>query len=165
MQPAKALAAMPQSTHREFAQPKPSPPALVSNLMTAEVKVVEPGASLADVHNQFSQHALHHLPVVEGDRLIRLISQIEVIRAGVESSHAPRSNASETRLLARDIMVDRVSIVTAGPDTTIREAAAMLSNGYFHALPLVDARDRLLGIVTSTDLCGYLAAVLEPRPA
>lgn len=155
---------MTQSTNQESAQPKPPPFALVSNLMTTDVTVVEPGASLADVHCKFSQHALHHLLVVEGERLIGLISQIDLIRAGVEPSHAPRSDPMKKRLLARDIMVDRASIVTAGPDTTIREAAAMLSNGYFHSLPVVAAHDRLLGIVTSTDLCGYLAAVLEPHP-
>ena len=42
------------------------------------------------------------------------------------------------------------------------EAAAMLCEGHFHSLPVVDADDRLLGIITSTDLIHYLHELLSP---
>jgi CBS domain-containing protein len=43
---------------------------------------------------------------------------------------------------------------TVTPDTTIREAAAILSTREFHALPVVDG-DELVGIVTTTDVIRY----------
>ena len=39
---------------------------------------------------------------------------------------------------------------------TLREAAEKLSMGSFHALPVVDRKRRLHGIVTSSDIIGEL---------
>lgn len=50
---------------------------------------------------------------------------------------------------ARDIMTRPVT--TVGPDTPIKEAAAILAGNGFTALPVV-AEDRLVGIVTEADL-------------
>jgi CBS domain-containing protein len=41
------------------------------------------------------------------------------------------------------------------PDATIKEVAEILSRKEFHALPVVD-NNKLVGIVTTTDLINYL---------
>lgn len=51
---------------------------------------------------------------------------------------------------ARDIMTTPVTVVR--PETPIKEAAAVLAEKGFTALPVVDAEDRLIGIVTEADL-------------
>lgn len=51
---------------------------------------------------------------------------------------------------ARDIMTSPVITVT--PETTIKNAAALLAEHGFTALPVVDADERLVGIVTEADL-------------
>jgi CBS domain-containing protein len=51
---------------------------------------------------------------------------------------------------ARDIMTAPVTVVR--PETPIKEAAAVLAENGFTALPVVDAEDRLIGIVTEADL-------------
>jgi CBS domain-containing protein len=43
----------------------------------------------------------------------------------------------------------------------MRDAAEKLSVGGFHALPVVDKKRRLVGIVTSSDLVGQLVARLD----
>ena len=50
-------------------------------------------------------------------------------------------------------------IVFISPDTTIKEAAEILSKKEFHALPVVEDNE-LVGIVTTTDLINYLIAQL-----
>ncbi len=47
---------------------------------------------------------------------------------------------------ARDIMT--TSVLTTGPNTSIREIAELLSKRHFSGLPVVDADGRLLGIVS-----------------
>ena len=42
--------------------------------------------------------------------------------------------------------------VTVGPDATLAEAGAILEKNGFNSLPVVDAGERLLGVVTSLDL-------------
>ena len=51
---------------------------------------------------------------------------------------------------ARDIMTSPVITVRAG--TTVQDAAALLAGRGFTALPVVDADDQLIGIVTEADL-------------
>ncbi len=42
--------------------------------------------------------------------------------------------------------------VTVGPEATLAEAAAILEKNGWNSLPVVDAGERLLGVVTSLDL-------------
>lgn len=51
---------------------------------------------------------------------------------------------------ARDIMTSPVT--TVRPETSIKEAAAVLAGKGFTALPVVDEEDRLIGIITEADL-------------
>jgi CBS domain-containing protein len=51
---------------------------------------------------------------------------------------------------ARDVMTSPVITVRAG--ATVQEAAALLAERGFTALPVVDEEDRLVGIVTEADL-------------
>ena len=46
-------------------------------------------------------------------------------------------------------------VVSVSPNTTIKEVAQFLAEKEFHALPVVD-QERLVGIVTTTDLINYL---------
>lgn len=51
---------------------------------------------------------------------------------------------------ARDIMT--APVITARPETTIKEAAALLAERGFTALPVLDDDNRLVGFVTEADL-------------
>jgi len=51
---------------------------------------------------------------------------------------------------ARDIMT--TPVIAVRPETPIKEAAALLAGNGFTALPVVDAENRIIGIVTEADL-------------
>jgi CBS domain-containing protein len=63
-------------------------------------------------------------------------------------------------LRARDVMTSRV--VSVRPDTTLERARYLLTENRFSALPVVDERHRLVGIVSTFDLLRDEAA---PRDA
>jgi CBS domain-containing protein len=132
----------------------------VSSIMTRDVEAVAPETSLVEVRELFAEVPLHHLPVVVGEQLVGLISFGDIVRAGMEPHRLAPDDSLAAHLEARHIMQERAWIVTANEGTSIREAAAMLCQGQFHALPVIDADDRLLGIVTSTDLIRYLMDIL-----
>lgn len=58
--------------------------------------------------------------------------------------------AREQDMRAQDVM--STPVVTVRPETSAKEAAALLSEHGFTALPVVDPDDRLVGIVTEADL-------------
>jgi CBS-domain-containing membrane protein len=53
-------------------------------------------------------------------------------------------------MFARDVMSSPVVSVTTG--TRVKEAAGLLASGGYTALPVVDERDAVLGIVTEADI-------------
>jgi len=123
----------------------------LSQLMTRDVESVSPATPLRVVRELFSERDLHHVAVVEGERLVGLVSSNDLLRLGDEGVG--------NRLVARDVMQGRP--VTVRETDSVREAAALLSEGAFHGLPVIDAQGRLRGIVTSTDLIRFFAGSLS----
>ncbi len=62
---------------------------------------------------------------------------------------------------ARDVMVSPV--VTVGPNATVRQVAQILLAQHISAVPIIDADNRILGIVTEGDLIHRVEAGTERR--
>ncbi|HSE71924.1 MAG TPA: CBS domain-containing protein [Nocardioidaceae bacterium] len=54
--------------------------AAVSSIMTTEVRTCEPGQAVNDLMQVMTEHRIRHLPVVEGDRLVGIISIGDVVK-------------------------------------------------------------------------------------
>jgi CBS domain-containing protein len=46
----------------------------------------------------------------------------------------------------------RTDVKTIGPDATIAEAVELLAEGHVSGLPVVDKHDRIVGVLSSTDI-------------
>ncbi|MCB9704169.1 MAG: CBS domain-containing protein [Myxococcales bacterium] len=145
------------------------PDAPISSLMRTDVHTVTPTHRLRDVRELMREHQLHHVPVVDGPRLLGMLSASDLLDLGFgEHGH---DEAELAAFLDRRFPISQVmarDLVTVSPSTPIRKAAALLSGGTFHALPVVDGDGDLLGIVTSSDLLRLLAQlprVAEDSPA
>lgn len=78
----------------------------------------------------------------------------------MEAAHAaPSIRSRPLRLLARDIMT--APVITALPETTIRDLAALMTTHHISGIPVVTAEHELVGIVTEGDL---LYKEVVPRP-
>jgi CBS domain-containing protein len=68
------------------------PPLLVEGVMTRDVRTVETTADLADVTRLVLEHQLRSLPVVDGTRLVGIVSRRDLLRALVRSDEAIRAD-------------------------------------------------------------------------
>ena len=64
-------------------------------------------------------------------------------------------------LTAAEVMTTEV--VSVGPDTPVRDVAALLCARGISGVPVVDADGRVVGIVSEGDLIGHAAIVGERR--
>ena len=127
----------------------------VSKIMTANPVSVNMTNSVRDVVDIFNNNNIHHLPVVSGDELKGLISKSDIDRISfVTNSQDEEANTVVYDTLTLD-QVMTTDLKTVNEDDQIREAAEMLANGNYHALPVL-ANNKLSGIVTSTDIIKYL---------
>ena len=129
----------------------------VRKIMTANPVTVQVGQKPSDVLALLAERKFHHLPVLNGKKLVGMISVTDVLR---QSWGNPLSGETETlgSLLDHSMKLEEMmssTLATLSPDETVREAAIHLSSGGFHSLPVVEDGN-LVGIVTSTDLIQYL---------
>ena len=93
---------------------------------------------------------LHHLPVVIHDKLVGIVSSADLLKCYAMSGDLTKSATATVK----DIMEIKPTVLERR--SMLSDAAKKLARGGFHALPVVDADQTLVGIVTSSDLVTHL---------
>ena len=131
----------------------------VSNIMSSEIQTVHTAQKVSDVYRLLTENKIHHVPVVNGDELVGLISSTDLMKLSLDAYGTPDSDNTEyfdSQFSINDVMT--TDLVTVGHDDSIRSTAEKLSGGTHHSLPVIGADGKLVGIVTTTDLVNYLLA-------
>jgi CBS domain-containing membrane protein len=133
-------------------------PSTVAEIMTRDVVTVQEDDSLANLLESLKTLRFRHLPVMDGDRLIGLVTETDLL--GISSSnllphHAAQDRDLQERFRVRDIMVRDVVTITS--DTLVQQAARLLLKQRFGCLPVVDESNVLLGILTASDFTKLIA--------
>lgn len=136
----------------------------VSEIMREEVVTLAANETLDLTQDVMNLGRVRHMPVLDGDRLVGIVSRRDVLEASL--SRALDFDAASRRSFLRSVEVGEVmakELVTVDPDTTLADAAQLLVRRKIGCLPVVDPDGRLLGLVTETDLlsAAYLDDVEE----
>jgi acetoin utilization protein AcuB len=116
----------------------------VDAVMTRDLITSGPETPLRTVLTRLTQHEIRHMPVVsESGVLIGIISKRDMLLAH-QVNDGLVGPATASRLMTRET-------VTVQPDTCTTEAARIMFARRFGSLPVVDAADRLVGILTEAD--------------
>ena len=115
----------------------------LSKIMTTHVYTLNPDDTLARAKDIFMQHRIHHLPVVEGKKLVGMLSTTDLYKLG-------KSFAEYEEIFVKDVMTQKVG--TLNPQEQIGAAAEVFLENLFHAVPIVNDDRELLGIVTTFDI-------------
>jgi acetoin utilization protein AcuB len=125
---------------------------LVSDVMQAPVLTVGSKTTLPEGMRLVQQRGIRHLPVIEDDRLVGIVSDRDFKRA--MASSATTLEVRELRYLLDSVTMDQImtrAVITVGPTFPIEEAARLMVQEKVSALPVTE-RGRLVGIVTETDV-------------
>ena len=129
----------------------------VAALMTPDPISVDPGTSVLDVRTLMHERHIHHVLVVEDDRLVGVVSDRDVLQAISPFLNTYTEQNRDVATLARcssEIMSSHV--ITATEATTVQEAANLMLQHEVSCLPVVDEAQRVLGIVTSRDFLSFV---------
>ena len=124
----------------------------VNRVMTQPVLSVEIDEKPSEVFRLLGEYKVHHLPVVRCGRLVGMISSSDLMRIEFLMPRTAQSRLDylDSRLRIESMM--RAPVVTVSPTTSVEQAARLMVRHGIHALPVVGANERLLGIVTTTDI-------------
>jgi CBS domain-containing membrane protein len=124
----------------------------VREIMSTPVTTLEPTDNLAFAEELMNVERVRHLPVVDGDVLVGLLSNRDVLAASISVLNNPAEEEDlerKRKVQVRELM--RGSVETIGPDEDAVKAADVLLTQKVGSLPVVDEHYRLLGIVTEAD--------------
>jgi CBS domain-containing membrane protein len=129
----------------------------VSTIMTKNIIKLNITDDLTKAESLFKSNKIRHIPVVSGTTIIGMLSYTDLLRISfadaIDEDEEDVDTTVYNMFTVEQVMAKK--LVTISPETTIKEAAEILSKNEFHALPVCD-EEKLVGIVTTTDLIKYL---------
>lgn len=124
----------------------------VREIMSAPAVSVSRTDTLAFAEELMIVERVRHLPVVDGDVLVGILSQRDLLAASISTLSQP--SEEDDLELKRQHEVARAmrgTVETTTPEARVEAAADTLLSQRVGCLPVVDERHHLIGIVTSAD--------------
>lgn len=116
-------------------------------VMTSQVRAISPEATIGDAAGQMADLDVGALPVAEDSRPIGILTDRDIVVRGIARSADPSTTA------VRDVMTQGVECMSE--DRTVHEAARLMEARQIRRILVVDAENRLRGIVSLGDLAAY----------
>lgn len=116
----------------------------IQEIMTADVEVIPPDASISEAADRMRKLDIGVLPVCDGDRLVGMVTDRDItVRATSESRDADQT-------YVRQVMTPRVIYCFEEDDA--EEAEHIMQQKQIRRLPVLNRQKRLVGIVSLGDL-------------
>jgi acetoin utilization protein AcuB len=133
---------------------------LVKNWMSKEVITVEADDTMQNAIYILQEQNIKMLPVMDDEKLVGIITDRDLKKAS--PSDATTLDMHELLFLISKIKVKdlmKEPVFTAKPDDTVEEAAALLLEKKISGLPVIDENNRLVGIITRSDIFRVLLSL------
>jgi CBS domain-containing protein len=115
----------------------------IKDVMTSNPTTCEPQASVVDAAKVMAQEDVGSIPTVEGDRLVGVVTDRDIVIRVVAEGRDPQS-VTVGDVASRDL-------VTVSPDEELDRALQLMAENQVRRLPVVDG-EKLVGIVAQRDV-------------
>jgi acetoin utilization protein AcuB len=120
--------------------------------MATEVATLRVDDELSLAEDIMHLGRIRHLPVMDGDRLVGIISERDLFKASLASvidyDYQIKRDYMKTVVIKEVMKSDPITI---HPDATVKEAAQLMLQHKIGCLPVVEG-DRMVGLITETDI-------------
>ena len=124
----------------------------ISEVMSSDVQTISPDATIEEAAQEMRDGDFGLVPVAEDEELLGVITDRDIAIRAVAGGKDPGT-------LVREIMSEEV--VWASEDDSVEDAARIMSDHQIRRLPVVDAEQHLVGIVSLGDFA-VDSADIEP---
>ena len=126
----------------------------ISEVMNPYLLTVGPYASLAEAYELMKKNKIRRLPVVKDKKLIGIITHRDILEAKPSDVHHSL-NIWELNQLLSTLIVELVMTrkpITIYQTDTVGHAAEIMLDEKIGGIPVLDANDKLAGIITESDI-------------
>jgi len=114
----------------------------ISEVMSSDVQTINPDATIEEAAQEMRDGDFGLLPVGDEEQLLGVITDRDIAIRAVAEGRGPSTPVSE-------IMSE--GVIWVREDDSIEEAAEIMSDNQIRRLPVVNAEQRLVGIVSLGD--------------
>ncbi len=127
----------------------------VRDRMSEKLRTVTMESSVTEAFSLMKENNIRRLPVVDKDKVLGIVTLTDLNQASPSSAttlsiHELNYLLAKTKI--KDILPKKQKLVTIGPNNYIETAAKLMRENKISGLPVVDENDKLVGIVTETDI-------------
>ncbi len=115
----------------------------IRDLMTSSPASCEASTPVVEAARQMAQQDVGPIPVVEGDQLVGIVTDRDIVLRVVAEGRDPSSTTAQ-EIVSSDL-------VTVTPDSNLDEALQLMAQNQVRRLPVAEG-DRLVGIVAQADV-------------
>jgi CBS domain-containing protein len=129
----------------------------VASLMSPDVVTVARDTFVEEAAKRLRENRIGSLVVVDdGDRLEGILTSTDFI--DIVALSKPKADTTVGRYMTEEV-------VTVGPQEPIRKAADRMITYNVHHLPVVDDEERVIGMLSTTDLTAYISDARQSSAA
>lgn len=126
----------------------------IRKFMSVQPMTVQASAKLSECHALMREKHIRHLPICEGEKIVGLISDGDLLRATSLSGMDAATTA------ARDVMVAKP--YTVSPDAPVDEVVREMAGHKYGSAVVLD-HGHVVGMFTATDALSAFAELLQTR--
>ena len=128
----------------------------VGRLMSTDLHSVSPDTLVEDAAQVLLENDVGSVLVVDGEGgLEGILTRTDFVEIVAKSQ--PKAQTTVSKYMTDDV-------ITTDAGASIRDVADVMMEHGFHHVPVVDEDDRVVGMLTTTDLAAYLSHVQTPSP-
>lgn len=128
----------------------------IKDIMSRDLITADPNDTLDKLQKRMADNMIHHIPVVENGTVTGMVSLNDINRLAhpFTQFNNPEAAASNEQLfstmLAKEIMTNPV--VKVRENDAVSSAVDIFLENVFHALPVVNEKDQLVGMLSTLDI-------------
>lgn len=126
-------------------------PRLAQDLMTRKIFTIGPDDKLLHLEEHMEKFRFGHLPVIENDKLVGLITHADLLHA---SASFLTQKAKEIDEIVHNFPASRImqrELITVRPSDTLADVAKLMWEAKVGCVLVTDEQERLVGIITEGD--------------
>jgi acetoin utilization protein AcuB len=135
---------------------------LVREWMTANPQYTYENTRITQAHETMKNRDIRRLPVLRSKKLVGIVTLTDIRRA--MPSDVTSLSVHELNYLLDKVTVEMImtkEVLTIGPENKVSEAAQIMLDNKIGGLPVIDANENLVGIISESDIFRIVAS--EPE--
>ncbi|MGB1019302.1 MAG: CBS domain-containing protein [Chitinophagales bacterium] len=133
----------------------------IKEIMSVDFKVIGVNEQLKKAEDILFSQKFKHLPVLQKGKLVGIISKTDIKRMSfadeLGEDEFEADSAIFKMLTVGQVMINKP--FTLNIDASVKDAAKILSEKEFRAIPILE-NEKVVGMVTTKDLIKYLVTLL-----